>query len=159
MSELAYPLINGHAASWASIGLQIGGTEGTKLTGSQALRGFRAISYKSTLERSAVEGAGREVHAFTEGKLTHEASVTWIFETYDHLVQQLGDGFMDQGFVLSVSFRLGTNVIRNVQIIAKGMKETGGDFSQGTEGLEIPMPLDVLRILYDGKSPVKTTLL
>jgi hypothetical protein len=156
MAELEYPTINGHAASWASIGLQL---SGANLNGSQALRGFRAINYKTTVERTAVMGAGRETYAFTEGTVAHEASVTWIYETYDHLCQLLGDGFMDKGLVLSVSFKLGTNVVRTVQITAKGMKESGGDFSQGTEGLEIPTPLDVLRILYDGKSPTTTTTL
>jgi hypothetical protein len=156
MAELEYPTINGHAASWASIGLQL---SGANLNGSQALRGFRAINYKTTVERTAVYGAGREATAFTEGTVAHEASVTWIAETYDHLVQTLGDGFMDKGIVLSVSFKLGTNVIRTVQITAVGLKESGGDFSQGTEGLEIQTPLDVIRILYDGKSPTTTTVL
>ncbi len=157
MSELEYPTINGHAASWASIGLQL---SGANLSGSQALRGFKAISYKTTVERTAVSGAGREVMAYTEGTVAHEASITWIWETYDHLLQTLGEGFMDKGLVLSVSFRLGVNdTIRTVQITAAGMKETGGDFSQGSDGLESPMPLDVLRILYDGKSPTKTTIL
>ncbi|MGK3995096.1 hypothetical protein [Sorangium sp. So ce1024] len=156
MAELAFPLINGHAASWADIGLQVGGVN---LPASVALRGFKAINYKTTVERTPIYGSGREVIGWTRGTVSHESSVTWIWETYDELIQQLGEGFMDKGMVLTVSFRLGTNVIRTVQITVAGMRETGGDFSQGSDGLESPMPFDTTRILYDGKSPVETTIL
>lgn len=156
MEELAFPLINGHAASWADVGLQIGGAN---IPASLALRGFKAISYKTTVERTAVPAAGREIYGYTKGTVSHEASVTWIWETYDALIQMLGEGFMDKGMVLTVSFKLGTNKIRTVQITVAGMKETGGDFSQGSDGLESSMPFDVTRILYDGKSPVETTLI
>lgn len=156
MAELDYPVINNRPVSWARLKLQLGGAS---LSGSQALRGFRAISYKTTVERSEVRGAGREIHGHTDGNVSHEASVTWIWETWDHLVQLLGAGFMDKGLVLSLAYRLGvgTNQIRTVEIIASGMKEAGGDHSEGTEGLEMPMPLDVTRIKYDGKDPVETT--
>lgn len=150
MAELDFPTINNNPVSWARITLQIGGAS---LSGSQALRGFRALSYKTTIERSPVKGAGRRIIGYTDGNIADEASVTFIYETYDHLVQLLGEGFMDKPLTLSISFRLGTGVVRKVEIQASGMKESGGDFSEGTEGLEVPIPLDVVRILYDGKDP------
>lgn len=155
MAELDYPLLNGRAASWASISLRLGGAS---LSGAKALRGFRAISWKTTVERSPVKGAGRRVMAFTDGNVTDEASVTWIYETYDSLVQELGASFMDKPIVLATAYKLGTNVVRTVEIQAIGMKETGGDHSEGTEGLEVPMPLDVIRILYDGKDPAEDSV-
>jgi hypothetical protein len=153
MAELDFPTINGHAVSWANIELQVGGID---LSGSTGYRGFKAISYKTTVERSEVRGAGREIISYTDGNVAHESSVTWIFESYHALVDQLGAGFMDKQITLTVSFKLADR-FRTVEITTVGMKEAGGDFSQGTEGLEIPMPLDTIRILYDGQSPVTTT--
>ena len=155
MAEIEFPIINGFVVSWASISLQIGGID---LSGTTGYRGFRALSYKTTVERSPMYGAGREIIGYTEGTVAHEASVTWIFESYHAVIDQLGEGFMDKGMTLSASFKLNDR-FRAVTITSKGMKEAGGDYSQGTEGLENAMPLDVIKILYDGKSPVVTTVI
>ena len=68
MAELDFPTINGNPVSWARITLQIGGES---LSGSQALRGFRAISYKTTVERSAVKGCKSRCSDEGGGKQSH----------------------------------------------------------------------------------------
>jgi hypothetical protein len=154
MAEPTYPIINDWITSWASISCAVGGEN---LPTSTALRAFRAISYKTTVERTGVRGEGRNILGFTEGAISHEASVTVIAEAYYSLIDDLGEGFMDKGLDLTVQFKLPNNRIRTVQIQAAGMKETGGDFSEGTDGLEFPIPLDVTRILYDNLEPTETT--
>ncbi|XXX79170.1 hypothetical protein WMF30_10390 [Sorangium sp. So ce134] len=154
MAELDYPLVNNRPVSWARLKVQL---SGANLSGSRALRGFRAISYKVTVERSPVRGAGRKPYGHTDGNVSYEASLTWIYETWVHLIRELGNGFMDKEIVVSLAYRLGiaTNNISTVEIVANGMKEAGGDHSEGTEGLEMPMPLDVTSIKIDGKDPVE----
>lgn len=148
--SLQYPTVNNKAYSWVSLSLRISG-EG--LAGARLTKLIKAISFKTSVERGDVRGTDRQTYAHTRGKVTHEASITFVKEEFDALTAEMGEGFMDKPLTLTVSTKEGSNVDTHT-ITASGMKEYGGDYSEGTDGLECVVPLDVLRILKNGVSPV-----
>ena len=148
--SLTYPTVNNKAYSWVSLSLRISG-EG--LAGARLTKLIKAVSHKTSVERGEVRGTDRQAYAHTAGKVTHEASITFVKEEFDALCAELGEGFMDKPLTLTVSTKEGANV-DTVTITASGMKEYGGDYSEGIDGLECVVPLDTLRILKNGVSPV-----
>jgi hypothetical protein len=148
--SLTYPTVNNKAYSGVSLSLRI---SGDGLAGARLTKLIKAISHKTGVERGEVRGTDRQAYAHTAGKVTHEASITFVKEEFDALVTELGAGFMDKPLTLTVSTKEGSSV-DTVTITASGMKEYGGDYSEGTDGLECVVPLDVLRILKNGVSPV-----
>lgn len=147
---LTYPTVNNKAYSWVSTNLRI---SGDGLAGARLTKLIKAISYKTTVERGEVRGTDRQLYAHTAGNVSHEASVTFVKEGFDDLKAELGAGFMDKPLTLTVSTKEGTS-IDTVTITASGMNEVGVDASEGTDGLEVVVPLSVLRILHNGVSPV-----
>lgn len=148
--SLQYPTVNNKAYSWVSLSLRI---SGAGLAGSRLTKLIKNVSHKTTVERGEVRGTNRQVYAHTKGKVSHESSITFVKEEFDALVTEFGNGFMDKSLTLTLSTKEGSS-IDTVTITASGMKEYGGDYSEGTDGLECQVPLDTLRILKNGLSPV-----
>jgi hypothetical protein len=151
--SLQYPLINNKTYSWVSIRLQ---ASGPALAGSELIKAIRAVSYKTTVERGDTRGTDRETYGFTAGKVSHESSITFIKEAFDDFVSGIGAGFMDKSITWTLSYKEGSR-IDTITIVTAGMKEFGGDHSEGSDALEVVVPFDTIRILKNGVSPTTTT--
>lgn len=149
--SLSYPSVNNRRLSWVSIKLKYS-APGKPSTDTL---GFKDISYKTTIERQPVYGAGREILGYTAGVKKDEASVKMLAEEQKLLIAILGEGFMDIPLTWVVFMQEGSEKHTDT-IVGALMKENDHQFSQGPDGLEVTMPFDVHYVLYDGKAPIKS---
>lgn len=156
LAPLLYPIINGHRYSWASVEIKIGGTR---------FVGIKEVSYSQELEPGEVRGAHPQLIGRTRGTLKPEASLTLFEEEWNTLLETLGDGYYEKSFDVVVSYSesdplLGviagtiTDTIRGCRI-----KKVEKSRSEGNDGLEVKLDLSVLWIEFNGKQPLRESLL
>lgn len=147
------PTVNGFRVSFASVALKLS-AQGASALDTDLVQ-FTDVSYKTTVERAEVPGAGRSGQGFTAGRVKHEGSFKISFEEHRKLATALGEGFLDTPITLSVFVQYRGET--HTDTITGYMKETGAGFN-GTEGTVIDVPLDVSQILYDGKQAIVDTV-
>lgn len=149
--SISYPLVNGVRYSFSSIKLTFNGKQ---------VVGFKEISYKQTKEPSAVRGAHPQKLGRTQGELEEESSLTVYEEEWNELLDILGDGYMDAVFDITVTYATNELVTRVVtdKIFGAQIKGIDKSRSQGPDGLEVKLDLDVMEIHLDGKKPLKNPL-
>jgi hypothetical protein len=143
---VSYPTVNGYRYSWASIVATI--ASGTV---TQQLVGLKAISYSNSVARSEVRGEGRQRLGFTAGNVGSDCSFTILKEEWFNFIfalDQLGP-YLDQPFDLAVSYSEGA-IVKTDTIVGCKIKKDAHDHSQGTDGLEVKVDLDITYILLDG---------
>lgn len=144
MAAPLVPLINGRRYSWASIEVKVAG---------RILTGITEVSYKNTVEREGVRGAGRQKLGTTEGDLDSEASMTLLAEDYYALLDLLAPnkvGAFDKQFTVVVSYTAPNNATITDTIVGASLKEGDHSHSRGTEALTVTCPLDCMYVLENG---------
>lgn len=137
------PGVNGNRFSWVSIECSIDGVTFTNLM---------EINYSTTIERADVYGTGPQKVGRTRGRANHEASLTFHKEAARNFQQQLGAGWADKTFNVTVNYADDGNEI--VSDSLEGCKVGGFEdsHSDGTEALTVTVPLSVFDIKYNGLS-------
>ena len=143
------PLINGFRYDFGQIEVSI---KGKKYVG------IKEIKYSNKIEAADVYGAHAQKLGETRGRLMPEASMTMYREEYYELINALGDGYMEVRFEVTVSYgqdgdSVKTDKLTGVRVVGD---ESGG--SEGTDALEVPVELKVMRIDLDNKNPLKSPL-
>src|SRR5262245_3632205 len=92
---LQYPLINGRRYDFSSITLN---AAGTKLTG------FTSIKYSHKLTPKKVMGTHPQPIGRTRGEYEAQGSLTLYRQEMDELRTQLGPGYMEVIFDITVSY-------------------------------------------------------
>ena len=141
-TNVAYPLINGHRYSWASIELGVAG---------DLTRGFKSINYSDGLEPGKVPGTDPSAIGRTRGKHTAEGSVEMYRTEAQNLIEKIGDGFYEVAWDITVCYRepglpIITDSIRGVRL-----KKTNADNSDGSDASSLKFDPDIiLPILWNG---------
>ena len=152
---ITYPLVNGTKFDWASVEIELGEAG--------IFVGVKELSYSDSLEPGIVRGTGAEKLARTIGEYDAEGSM--IMYTADRaaflaaLTNNGATGTMDTTFDITVTYSVaqgdGTQTDRLIGCRITN-KEGGG--SQGTDALEAPFDLDIMRIEEAGLLPITDML-
>jgi hypothetical protein len=139
------PIINGHAYSWASVGVAIEGVDTPD---------FTEITYSPTMEIGKVRGMGTRVRATTAGEADCEGSFTMLKGQAAVFIGQLGNGFMRQTFNMTVSYdEDGEGGIVTDELIACRITKVEDSPKQGTEAATVKFDLHILRMKLNGADP------
>lgn len=150
MTDVKYPNINGTAPSWAQIRFSID-SHGRAI-------GISKISYKETIAREKVRGEGALALEMTEGEIDCEASITMTWREHRRLLSSLQSKASASGvtvsqvpFALTVLYRIdaGSQLIEDT-LEGCRLKEIGQDHEAGPKGLMAEVPLDLMRIKWNG---------
>lgn len=139
-------VINGFIPDWGSIEINLNG------------RRYEAkeINYQVTVERTAVHGAGGKKLGLTRGTVDYEADVTLYIQEAVEFLRDLGNGFAERAFDISVSYTLPGGQVVTDRLVGCRVKTVENGHSQGTDPLTRKFTLDVMEIKFDEKSPFKS---
>jgi hypothetical protein len=138
---MEFPTINGFAPSWASIEIGVAG-DITPLV--------KEIKYSNKRDRGMGRGASGRKSLRTRGDDAPEASMTLYKSAWDTLVEKLGDGFQDIEFPIVVSYT--ENGVTKTDTLERALidKAEGGG-KEGNDPTEVPVDLNIMDILWNGK--------
>jgi hypothetical protein len=140
------PLINGDRYDFASIIAHINGG---------LVLGVKEISYKNSKERGEVRGTSPQKLARTRGQYKCEASATLYRREFDELITQLGDGYMEIVFPITVSYANDGQPLVTDTIVGCTINEDDHSNSSGTDPTEVKLTFDPMYILIKGIAPIK----
>lgn len=144
-----YPLINGvrHDYSSAEISLK-----GKKYVG------IKEIMYSNKLEAVDVYGAHAQKLGRTRGQLKPTASITMFKQEYQELIDDLGDGYMEVSFDITVSYAdTGSSTITD-KIIGARFTSDDDSHSEGSDPLIVKCDLNIMYVDRNGKKPLAKML-
>lgn len=140
-------IINGRRHSFASIEMRIRG---------KRRRCIKEINYSDTLDQGEERGTGPEKLGKTRGDYKAEADCTFFKGEHAKLVDEFGDGFMEEDFDVVVTYaaRKGDPITTDVVV---GCNIAGNDAknSQGTDATTVACKLNPTWIKWNGKKPLK----
>lgn len=143
-----FPSTDGYIYSFASIEASVGNTIHT----------ITEISYTQTQERGAFRANRPEKLGRTRGDHNVEASCTFAKEVYQELIVELGDGYMDVPFDITINYAEENKpTITDVLVGCLISSEEDGH-SQGTDALVVSCDLDVMSMTRNGLKPLKGQL-
>ena len=153
--------INGNVYSWSSIELKLDGGADDLLVELPYV-GVTKIKYNEKIERALVYGLGKSFKplGMTRGKYSADSSLTMRKHSAEALRKALAAKSADGATFGEVSFQAivsysepGSNqepIV--VEINGCRIAGTGGDHSEGADGLEEEVPLTVLSIVTNGRT-------
>lgn len=141
MSAPSYPLVNSVVYDFSSV---------TAMFGPVPYGGFKAISYKDSLEGEGQFGTFAQPIGFTRGQWKGEGSIEMYLEDWYSLIAALGNGFGVIAFPITVLYSesLNEHVDELPSVRLKGQAK---DYKPGPDGLSVKCDLIVMEpIKYDG---------
>ena len=121
------------------------------------IKGISAISYEHGFETEKQFGSGREAFDATEGVYeADDAEITMAEYAYRNLVDSLGAGYMSKAarFDISVAYaHAGEPVITDILERCRIIRDAH-DLSQGPDGLEVTITVQVMKVKPNGVDPV-----
>jgi hypothetical protein len=156
MPPPTYPNINGVAPSWAQIRVSISG-HGRTL-------GLMGIDYSDKVSREKVRGEGSVPLEMTDGEYDSECKLKMAFRearafqrSLELAADSLGVGVYQVPFEIQVAYRLdnGSQIIED-QIIGCKVQSFAQAHESGPKGLEVELPIDCMRILWNGRAYQKS---
>lgn len=142
-----FPLINGNRYSWASVVFSMADIEIDDVT---------EISYSHKLESGTVRGVGPWKAGRTRGEYDAEGSVTLLRSAWDSLRAQLGNGYLESDFTVTVSYsEEGEGDVVTDTLVGCRIQNVEHSPSQGTDALTVALTLSVLYILENGVEPLR----
>jgi hypothetical protein len=140
-----YPLINGYAYSFASVELSFGGIK---------FRGFKEIKYSHKVDIGKIRGNHPQVLARTRGDYDAEGSVVLWQHEWDYLRNQIGSGYLEAVFPISVVYsEVGTGTTSDLLHGCRFLSVEKGA-SQGADGNEVSVGIDIMKLIEGGKAPL-----
>lgn len=145
-----YPIINGNAPSYSNVIISCNGKE---------YQGVKSISYGSELMPGEVRGTGPQRLARTKGDHKAEGSLEMFLQDAEAFLTDLGDGFGEVVFVITVVFALeDDSPLIERKLVGCRISKPSEDHSQGPDASTMKFDLDVNDVLYNGKSIVRNSL-
>lgn len=144
-----YPLVNNIAHDYSCIEIDANG---------KIYTGITEISYSQKLEPGAVMGTSAQKLARTRGSHSAEGSMTMNLADAEEFIADLGEGYMETSFSMTVTFSDGATAPHVHRLI--GCRITSDDFShaQGPDPTQNSFTLDVMRIERNGLSPLASMM-
>lgn len=141
MGSPSYPLVNSTIFDFSSV---------TAMLGPTPYGGFKAISYKDSLEGEGQFGTFAQPIGFTRGQWKGEASMEMYLEDWYSMITQLGAGFGVVAFPITVLYSEG--LVGHIdELPAVRLKGQAKDYKPGADGLTVKCDLIVMEpIKYDG---------
>lgn len=160
------PVINKVAYDYptAEVGITICRLKGTQLETLVELPiadGNQEINYTPKREVEEMFGSARDPQDFTDGSITYEASLTFLFYWWRYIINtcnELGVGWAQVRLNIGVTYNkpgLPVEVDTIYNTLIMGMEAA---FKRGNENLMVPMPLKPQRIYYNGRDPFGRSL-
>ena len=146
---MEYPLINGFRYSFASIEVSIDGRK---------MIGFREINYRVRREPGEVRGAHPEPLGLTRGEITYEADLVAYAEEAEELIKQLGDGYMEKPFDITVTYAEEGQPTVTDQLLGCTIVQIERAHTRGTDPLEVRLQLKPARVKFWGLNAIKKPL-
>lgn len=128
--------------------------------GKPVLLGLESISYSHRLEPTKVRGTRARPLGRTLGEYDAEASITVYKRDAENLLGELGPGYMEREFLLTVSYaNLGDGTPLQVDVL-KGCRIMSEEdsHSQGTDALRTTFELSVMAVVKNGREPLVSSL-
>lgn len=153
IGDRRYPNIRGKRMSFASVSLSMNGQVPTVA--------FKDISYDDTLSPVKVMGTSPIPLGRTEGTYEANASVEIYREEFDDFMKTLGAlangaGFKETSFDIVITYsENGTDVITDT-LVGCRIESNPSKATQGADPLTVPVKLNVLYILWNGRNSVDT---
>lgn len=142
------PLINGHKYSWASASMNIDAVDQDD---------FVEVNHNWKTDRGMVRGKGPRVKGLTRGEDSVEGDITLNKAAWPKLLKALKDKY---GSIPKASFTITLNYEESGEgdIITEeliGCRIAGGEtgVKQGTDGLTVKVPLNIMRYKINGIDP------
>ncbi len=146
MGSLAFPLLNGHRYSFASVEATWAG---------RTYLGFKALDYSFELKPGVVRGASPFKLGRTRGTADSSGSMDMYMLELQDLIATLGPGFMEIAFPINVAFSEGpTSPVITHRLKAVRITKIGHSHKEGNDPLSTQCDLDIMDIDYSGLSPV-----
>lgn len=145
-----YPNINGHEYSFSDIELRWNGNRYT---------GFRQLNYKHSREVGKAEGSRPEPYGHTRGIYVGcEGTLIVLRKTYNQMVADMGEGFMEQQFDIDASY--GAKFQDPVTDELRGCTLTDEDFNneRGSDAAYVERAFTGLQLLPNGVKPIEGML-
>lgn len=144
------PIINGFVYGYSSVEVQFGGW---------VFRGIKSIDYKHKRTPGKIRGTHPQILGRTRGQYEAEGSLTMWKHAWDKLRDALGEGYMEFTFPICVTYsergplNPTVDILYGCQII-----EVDNSHSEGSDGLEVKLSLDIFMILENGLPPMANML-
>lgn len=140
------PIINGYVYGYSSVEIQFGGW---------VFRGIKSIDYSHKRTPGKIRGTHPQILGRTRGQYEAEGSLVMWKHAWDRLRDGLGEGYLEVEFPICVTYSergpLGTTVdiLYACQIV-----DVSQSHSEGGDGLEVKLTLDIYMILENGLPPM-----
>lgn len=144
-TPIAYPLVNGHRHSYASVEIGLLG---------KIYRGVKSVDYADSLKPGKLYGTGPEVVGRTRGQYEPKASIELYRAEFENLLADLtagGLGFGEVAFDITVTYgdeSTPTTTTDTIEACRITDPSTAG--TEGTDPTTVKLELDPLRILWNG---------
>lgn len=140
------PQINGLAYSWAQLAVSANGTRYYQV---------QSANFKNAMARGELRGTAQAILDKTKGQYTPDASFELAMDDAFAFKQDLGDGYMNVQFHVTLSFGSDDGTDNHQVDYDAKLKEDAWDGSQDTKAMTMKFPLDVMgRIISDGLDPI-----
>jgi hypothetical protein len=147
MASPTQPRINGNRYAFSSVELVANG---------RRYKGVKEIKYDDSLEPERVRGTSPNNLGVTQGDYDANASITLYREEFDQLTNDLGDGYGEIEFEVTVTYanRGAPTVVDRLPAVR--IKKVDNSNAQGPEALEVPLELCVIDVIErNGKRLVR----
>ena len=130
-------MFNSREYEWADLSLSVGG---------QALTGFRAVKYKTTLEKEAIYAKGRDPHSIQKGNNAYDGEISLLQSELEALIDSGNGSILGLSVDAEVSYGNPPGAIRTDRILGLQFTEEPKELSQGDKFMEITLPFIALKI-------------
>lgn len=148
-TPVQYPLINGARKDFSSISLFAAGRQ---------FVGFTAINYSDALRPGSVFGGSAQRIGRTRGQREITASITMYRAEWNDLRAALGPGYMEVPFDVTVSYGDDGLPTERDQLLGCRIVSESNNNAAGSEALTVDLELDVMDMLHNGLSPLRSPL-
>jgi len=140
-APIPYPYVNGVRHSFTSIELKLAG---------QTFVGFKSIDYSRKRDRTKVYGNSPDPLGKTRGKNSYDASVEVYLAEWNAFQVQLGAGYGDAFFTVTVTYS--ENGFDTISDVIQGctMDSTEASNAEGSDPTTRKLDLSPLKILFNG---------
>lgn len=137
--------INGHNYSWASVAIAKDGIDTPD---------FTEITYGPSLDPGKVRAMGMRVRGTTKGEADGEGSFTMLKKQASLLIKQMGDGFMQKKFPLTISYdEDGEGGVVTDELFGCRITKVEDAPKVGTEPATTKFDIHIMRMKLNGVDP------
>ena len=136
------PTINGYAYDYSCISISISG---------KTFSGISSISYSDSVERSKIYGTGPKPIGVTRGQYSAEGSMELYKHEFDRLASSVTNIF-DIIFDVTVTYKTPGQQITYDKLVQCRIDKVENSGSAGSDALMVPLTLNILDIVRNGKS-------